>query len=156
MGRRKFYVCKVTQFFRKIKIDPSDKLYSEIIRFGKSRCVRCGCHKPLQCAHIVGRGHQATRWMLKPVRNAIALCADCHAWFDGCKDDTPLFVEEARKYFVQEKNAYAFLTTIGYSWQDLLKLYYLGHRPVTNSGPVEKAEIRKQLKSHLENLKNEK
>ena len=142
------------QSFRRIKITLEDKLFSKIIRFAETRCLRCNEVKILYCCHIIGRGHQATRFMLKPVRNAIPLCACCHDWFDKCKDDTPLFNEEARKYFLPEKNAYAFLNTVGYSWQDLLKLYYLGHRPITNISLIEKMEIRRQLREHLKELEN--
>lgn len=143
------------QSFRKIKIDPTDTLYSKIIRFGKLRCESCGKAKALQCAHIMGRGHIATRWALKPYRNAIALCADCHSWFDSCKDDTPIFNEEARPHFKQDKNAYAFLVErCDYSWDDLYKLYALAHHGYTKCGKFEKAEIREQLKQYLKQLED--
>jgi hypothetical protein len=143
----------MTQQFRRIKIDPSDKLYSEIIRFGVKRCVRCSYVRPLQCAHIMGRGNMGTRWMLKPYRNALPLCADCHSWFDSCKDNTPIFDEEARAFFSPLKNAYAFLVTnAGYTWKDLENLYALAHHKTTKCGAFEKVEIRRQLKEHLKKL----
>lgn len=143
----------MTQSFRPIKISTEDKLYSLIIRFGHTRCVRCHLHKTLQCAHIIERGHQATRWMLKPYRNAIPLCSDCHSWFDTHKDDTPLFNEDARQFSNPTQNKWAFLVTeCGYHWKDLYNLWTLGHRCVHNVGHIEKIEIRKQLKAELKRL----
>ena len=145
------------QSFRRIKIDPNDKLYSEIIRFGRDRCQRCSARKPLACCHIMGRAHMGTRWMIKPVKNALAMCADCHSWFDGCKDDTPLFDVEARKYFRPDKNAYVFLVEeYGYTWENIMTLYIHSHRTITKMTAFDKEEIKKQLKEYLENLKNEK
>lgn len=142
------------QSFRKIKIDPNDKFYSEIIRFGLDRCQRCDCHRSLACCHIMGRSYKGTRWMIKPVRNAIALCADCHSWFDSCKDDTPIFNEKSRPFFLPEKNAYSFLVQrCYYKWDDLHNLYALAHRSTIKYGSIEKNEIKKQLKEYLASIK---
>lgn len=141
------------QRFRKIKIDAADTLYSKIIRYGKSTCQRCLKTRELQAAHIMGRGHKNTRWMLKPVRNAIALCSNCHSWFDGSKDDTPIFDEASRLVFRSDKNAYKFLVEkCGYSWKELENLYALAHRTDKKLYKFEKDEIKKQLKAYLDNL----
>ena len=141
------------QHYRRIKTDVNDTLYSKIIRYGHTRCLRCRLHKNLQCAHIIGRSHKTTRWMLRPVKSSIPLCSDCHDWFDRSKDDTPLFNEKAREFFMPEKNAYMWLVYEGgYSWEELLKLYYLGHRTQTNCGAIEKKEITRQLKAVLKQL----
>jgi hypothetical protein len=142
--------------FGKIKIDASDKLYSEIIRFGKTHCERCYKPNKLQCAHIMGRAHKNTRWMIKPVKNAIALCMTCHSWFDSCKDDTPLFDLKAREYFKANKNAYTFLVEdVGYTWDDLMKLYILSHNTIKKLYPFEKEEIKRQLKEYFKKLKEQ-
>ncbi len=139
--------------FRKIKIDACDKLYSQIIRYGKHNCDRCRQNRDLQCCHIFGRGHKATRWMLKPFRNAISLCSSCHLWMDSCKDDTPIFNYRAREFYKSDKNAYTFLVErCGYTWKDLENLYALAHRTDKKIYKFEKEEIKKQLKAHLDNL----
>lgn len=140
--------------FGRIKIDATDKIYSEIIRFGKTRCQRCHKISQLQCAHIMGRTHKNTRWLVKPVRNAIALCMSCHSWFDSCKDDTPLFDDVARKYFRVDKNAYVFLVDeCGYTWDQIMLLYVQSHRASNKIYPHEKLEIKKQLVEYLKKLK---
>lgn len=121
------------QSFRKCKIDINDTLYSQIIRAGHKSCLRCKKfvgYERLQCAHIMSRAHYSTRFMLRPICNAVHLCATCHSWIDSCKDNTPIFEENARKYFSKEKNAYTFLVSTGfYTWDDLAKLYALSCAP---------------------------
>jgi hypothetical protein len=92
--------------------------------------------------------------MLTPVKNAVALCMPCHAWMDTHKDNTPIFVEGARKYSKPEENSYAFLVyCCGYSWSDLKTLYVMANHKTTKIYDFEKAEIKRQLKAHLEMLK---
>ena len=142
----------MTQFFRRIKIDVNDTLYSKIIRFGVERCQRCNERKTLQCAHIVGRASKSTRFLLEPVKNAIPLCATCHSWFDQHKDNTPVFDELARRYFSLAQNSYVFLfRSCGYSWTDLQKLIIWGKKPSSGYKYV-KSEITLQLKEHLKRL----
>jgi len=143
------------QSFRRIKIDKNDTLYSQIIRFGETRCFRCHCVKSLQCAHIVGRGSKSTRFLLKPVRNAIPLCSDCHSWFDQSKDNTPVFNEESRPYFKKDKNAYVFLVSeCGYSWRDIQYLVVTGNKP-GKYGSFDKPVIFFQLKETIKKLEKE-
>lgn len=105
----------------------------------------------------MGRVHKATRWALKPIKNAIALCVQCHQWLDQSKDDTPIFNEESRGFFKPDKNAYAFLVNrCGYAWTDIYNLYALAHRSIKKYGPIEKLEINKQLKEYLSQCKTRK
>lgn len=68
----------------KVKIRPSDKLFSLYIRTRDGwKCKRC--HKQyapptqaLHCSHFQGRGKEATRF--EPL-NADALCYGCHQYF---------------------------------------------------------------------------
>lgn len=114
--------------FGKIKIDPNDKLYSQIIRFGRKRCMRCDQVRELQAAHIVGRAHYATRFMLKPVRNAVALCMACHNWFDTSKMKSVIF-EPSKRVFNASEEGFTFLNVMcGYSWNDLEKLFILSRQ----------------------------
>lgn len=72
----------------KVKIRPSDRLFSEYIRTrDKWTCQRCGkVYNPLipndrmaiHCSHFQGRGKEATRF--EPL-NADALCYGCHQYF---------------------------------------------------------------------------
>ena len=141
------------QSFRPIKISLEDKLYSRIIRHGETRCFRCSMVRPLQTAHIMSRTYKVTRWQLRPISNAIPLCAPCHSWFDSSKDDTPIFKPEGREYFTPEKNAYAFLVEdCGYTWEDLAKLYYLSHQTMRKTYHTDILEVRRQLKNVLEAL----
>ena len=55
----------------------ADKLFSEKIR--RDACCRnCGASWRLQCAHIVSRRYNATRWSTD---NAVCLCQKCHMKF---------------------------------------------------------------------------
>lgn len=57
-----------------------DKVWSKVIKQRGKWCERCGASdKPLDAAHIAGRGSRATRWHLG---NGLALCRPCHQWFD--------------------------------------------------------------------------
>lgn len=145
------------QSFRRVKIDVNDTLYSKIIRFGHTRCLRCLKVKDLQCAHIIGRGNYSTRFLLGPVRNAVPLCSDCHDWFDRCKNNTPIFNENARPFFLAIENAYAFLVErCGYSWRDLQRLYLLGQTSPKEKYVYWKKDITLQLRIILRDLENPK
>lgn len=147
------------QSFRRIKIDPNDKLYSEIIRtLANGICQRC--HKyfgfsRLQCAHIIGRGHHGTRFALKPKRNAVALCAGCHSWFDTHKIQALIFDEEKRVLSSTDESFTWLVKTLFYTWGELYKLYALGHHQTNKYGVLERQEINKQLKAYLAGIKNE-
>lgn len=143
------------QSWRKVKRSVEDDLYSKIIRFGHTHCLRCRRPKrpdQLQCAHIIGRGSKSVRWALKPVKNAIPMCSNCHDWFDSSKDNTPIFNEKAREYFTREKNAYTFLVEeCEYTWEQLALLYYKGQQPATDI-KFQMPGIRKQLRDELKRL----
>ncbi len=111
------------QRFRPIKIDPNDTLYSKIIRWGHTRCLRCGRTRKLQCCHIMGRGRHSTRFMLKPLRNAIPLCTDCHDWFDTHKI-IACICEPEKRVFNPKDESYHFLVSLGYTWGDLERLLF--------------------------------
>lgn len=119
------------QGFRKVKIRTNDKLYSQIIRFGKDRCDRCGLYRPLQCAHIMSRGSESTRYLLEPVRNAVALCSTCHDWFDRNKIKALLF-EPAKRVLSAADDGYTWLVEkMGYTWDQLMLLYVMAQRAET-------------------------
>ncbi len=144
----------MTQSFRKIKLDSNDVIYSKIIRFGKYRCDRCHLVRDLQCAHIMGRGHYATRFMLEPVRNAVALCADCHDWFDSHKIRAVLF-EEKKRVFNYAEESYTWLVKGNqrYTWDQLLLLYAKGQTHFQGYS-FKKKEIGIYLKARLKELEN--
>lgn len=57
----------------------ADKLFSQIIR-ERGACERCGKgpdQAQLQCAHIISRRYNATRW---DEENCLCLCGGCHFW----------------------------------------------------------------------------
>lgn len=118
----------------RIKVDPNDALYSKIIRFGHPQCARCGkIPKALQCAHIMGRARHSTRFMLRPVRNAIQLCGgpfnSCHHFFDTHKM-FPLLMDPAKRVFTADEESFTFLVErCGYTWEQLELLYKLRLRP---------------------------
>lgn len=68
----------------KIKIRPSDKLFSQYIRTRDDwTCQRCyKTYEPptqaLHCSHFQGRGKESTRF---DPENAVALCYGCHQYF---------------------------------------------------------------------------
>ncbi len=153
------------QRFRKISRDINDKLYSTIIRsIGIGRCRRCHFYfgfEKLQCAHIFGRGHKRTRFLLAPKFNAIPLCSDCHSWFDSHKIDALLFDEKKRVLSMADES-YTWLVSTkislngksqdfwNYTWNDLYKMYALSHHGTHKYGPLQKAEVKKQLLEYIE------
>ena len=141
------------QSFRRVKIDVNDRLYSEIIRFGVTRCLRCGCVKALQCAHIIGRKHYTTRFVFLPKPNAIALCSDCHSWLDTHKMRDLIF-DAGKRVFNEKNESYTFLVKrCGYSWGDLQKLYLDAQGVMRPPYSWQKKDITKKLRSILDKLK---
>src|SRR3990170_3416218 len=55
----------------------ADRLCSKIIR-AKGFCERCGSRYRLEAAHIISRGHHATRYDLD---NFLCLCHTCHQFY---------------------------------------------------------------------------
>lgn len=139
--------------FGKIRIDPNDTLYSKIIRFS-GLCARCGrAGGKLQCAHIIGRKHKTTRWMLEPVRNAVALCFACHAWLDEHKIKALVF-DPSKRVLSADDEAYTFLVErCGYTWEDLQLLFVFAQRPC-RYGPFEKSNVKKYLMAKLRELES--
>lgn len=74
----------------KIKIDPLDTLFSEVIRTRDKMCVSCGKTGRLECSHIYSRRHKGTRWDLM---NAKALCFKCHRWWHENPPDAMDWIE---------------------------------------------------------------
>lgn len=142
----------MTQHFRPIRLTVEDRLFSQIIRFGRDRCLRCHKFKALQAAHIFGRACKSTRHALEPKPNAIPLCSDCHSWFDTHVDDSPIFKEEVRPYIFADDNRYVFLVRFcGYTWNDLQKLYVMSKSPYPGY-KRNLPEIREKLRAHLSAL----
>ena len=133
--------------------DPNDVLYSQIIRFGQTRCWRCHNVRRLEAAHIMGRIHKATRFLLEPVRNAIPLDGYCHRkWFDRHKQIS-LITHPERRVFTAEDESFTFLVEkCGYTWAQLEYLY-AKHRNVCKYSPLMKAAIRQELEGVLAGLK---
>lgn len=142
--------------FRKIKIDINDRLYSKIIRFGKTRCDRCHLWRSLDCAHIMGRGNYTTRFMLHPVRNAVALCTTCHGWFDTHKI-VELLRDPAKRVFGFQDESFTWLVKshLRYTWDDLTRLYVLSNAVSSMSYGRMKSAITTELKSVLAKLESE-
>ena len=113
-----------------VKITQADKLYSQIVRQGKDRCQKCDKVRALQCCHIITRGRQATRYMFNPVQNAVALCADCHKWFDRTTAKDILFNEELQKIKQPDNRWWWLVNSAGYTWQQLLKLHWISEQPM--------------------------
>ena len=76
----------------RIKVQPLDKLFSEVIRKRAMRlcggCERCGSqkvayNKGLQCAHCFTRSRYSTRWHED---NALGLCGGCHIYIQQNKE----------------------------------------------------------------------
>ena len=141
--------------FGRLRIDKNDTLYSAIIRFGVKRCRRCGMRAKLQAAHIVGRAHYSTRFLLNPIRNAIPLCMTCHAWFDSHKIEALIFDDTGTKrVFTGDEEGYTFLVKkCGYSWRDLQRLYILS-RQIFKHYTHKKHIITAELTEYLERLKS--
>jgi len=81
----------------KIKITPEDKKWARLVKIRDNfRCRRCGRFGKdgvgwkMESAHIMGRGHKSTKWLLE---NGICLCFKCHRfahedpllWADWCE-----------------------------------------------------------------------
>lgn len=136
----------------KVKINPTDTLYSKIIRFDKERCERCQHTAALQCAHIMSRRHLSTRWMLEPVKNAVALCSACHDWFDTHVSKDILFDERLQK-IKQPDNRYWFLVDkCGYTFESLVDLYRRAQCGPPWSKKLFEDEIRTNLKQKLKEM----
>ena len=58
----------------------ADQYFSVYIRDRDGHCLRCKTTENLTCSHFWGRGHSSTRF--DPLNN-IALCATCHAEWEG-------------------------------------------------------------------------
>lgn len=151
-------------------IDPNDTLYSIIIRSqAHGRCRRCHTHvgfHRLECAHIFGRTHKLTRFLLEPKYNAIALCRECHTWFDANKEMDLIFdaslrtkkpSEESFTWLVGSESHIAFpWEHMKYTWADLYEIYSIGHHQVGKYGKLEKAEVKARLKTYIKtHLPNE-
>ena len=131
-----------------IKRDVNDDLYSKIIRHGKNRCERCLRSRDLQCAHIMGRANKSTRWALKPVKNAVALCFSCHEWFDKHKI-MACILEPKKRVFSPNDESFTFLVAqCGYTWEDLTNLYIQSRLPY-KSYKIKKQMITSHLKDTL-------
>lgn len=138
--------------WHKIRIDKNDTLYSKIIRFGKTRCERCQKVRELQCAHIIGRVHHASRFVLDPKPNAVSLCATCHSWFDTHKMDALIMSPEKRVFTAIEEGYTFIIKTLGYTWSDL-QLLYAKSRAIIQYHLV-KDNITEQLKERLRALES--
>lgn len=73
--------------FKKIRIDPADRLMSQWVRLRDRRCLRCGSavqfnEKGLpvshQASHFQGRGKESTRF---DPENLCTLDSGCHQYF---------------------------------------------------------------------------
>lgn len=130
----------------KIKINPADTLFSKIVRHGKETCQKCDKFRDLQCCHIVGRTAQATRYMLEPVKNAVALCSTCHKWFDS-KTSKDILFNAALQQIKQPDNRWWWLVNhAGYTWEDLHYLCWISGRPMATSKTLHYQESLKNLK----------
>jgi len=133
--------------FRRSKRDVNDDLFSRIVRFGKTQCLRCGGAKPLQCCHIFSRGKYNTRF---DKNNAVHLCSNCHDWFDSHKIIACL-VDEHKRVFSAGEESFHWLISKGYTWDSLLRLYVKSEQVCTGYS-WKKKEITKQLKAELKKL----
>lgn len=141
----------MTQSWRKIKIDKNDVLYSKIIRYGKSKCLKCEKPRTLQCCHIMRRGHHSTRFLLEPKPNAIAMCSSCHDWADSHWMDSLIF-DESKRVFNHKEESYTFLVEkCGYTWEDIQTLKVLSNQ-VCKYGKYEKEMIHIYLKKEYDKL----
>jgi hypothetical protein len=135
-------------WFRKIKVDPNDVLFSKIVRFGKDRCDRCDLFRKLQCAHIFGRRYKAIRFER---RNAVALCSNCHAWFDSHKIDALIWDEKKRVLTGREEGFTWLVKARDYTWDELARLYAKGQSGMQNYA-FKKIGINEQLTKKLKEL----
>lgn len=135
----------------KLKRDANDGHFSNIVRFGKHRCAMCGCVRDLECAHIMGRRHYATRFMFYPVKNGVALCNTCHSWFDEHKI-TALLWEPNKRVLSWDEESYTFLVQkCGYTWEELQLLYVKSQEQATGY-EYKKKEISVRLRAELKRL----
>jgi len=80
----------------KIKLTTMDTKWAKLVKIRDNyRCRRCnrfgrdGVGYKMESAHIMGRGHKSTRWLLE---NGLCLCFVCHRfshedpllWVDWC------------------------------------------------------------------------
>lgn len=68
----------------------ADRYFSLAVRT-IGRCESCNRRDNLQCAHIIGRKYSQTRCSF---RNALCLCASCHAIYTDNPIDFARFVSE--------------------------------------------------------------
>lgn len=61
----------------KIRIDPLDKLFSQMIRLRDKTCQYCGKQGRLETSHFHGRRKHSVRY---DPDNACALCYSCHMY----------------------------------------------------------------------------
>lgn len=81
-----------------IKRNPADAAFSEYIRARANyTCERCGMKfvkgsaQYLHCSHNYHRGHQNIRY--HPL-NALALCKNCHFWFERERQESTPWLKE--------------------------------------------------------------
>ena len=83
-----------------IKLWPADRQFSDAIRLSRHYvCEHCGVQggkkggdlPQIECCHIYGRRHAATRW---DTLNALAMCHSCHRSFTECPVAFTRFLEE--------------------------------------------------------------
>ena len=80
-----------------IKIDARDRWFSLLVRErAGNRCEACGDNETVQCAHIQGRRHRATRWH---PWNAICLDYKCHRFYTEHPLEFSLFLQQEHKIF---------------------------------------------------------
>lgn len=138
--------------YGKVKVNATDTLYSKIIRYGKIKCPKCTRVKDLQCCHIVGRRNKATRWLLDPISNAVPLCSGCHDWFDSHKIKALVFDERKRVLSAEDESFTFLVKKMGYSWEDLQKLFVWADRGLPHAEFMEKEVIRPELREKLKQL----
>lgn len=78
----------------KIRLDPADKVFSQVIRLRDKKCVRCGSPVKFnekgipvthQNSHYFGRGQESTRYNKN---NCDTLCYGCHViWGSKERED---------------------------------------------------------------------
>jgi len=68
----------------KIKVDPLDVLFSQVVRARANyTCEYCGQQpkaRGMHCSHFHSRRKKSVRWNLD---NAACLCMGCHTYLDG-------------------------------------------------------------------------
>jgi hypothetical protein len=87
--------------FGRIKVEPSDKYFSQYIRLRDKGCVRChskveindaGLPISHQCSHFWSRSYRSTRF--EPL-NADTVCFNCHRWWES--EGRPEYVKFKKK-----------------------------------------------------------